>query len=389
MCDKKKHNTICLASANDCTACAACVSVCPKQCISMHEDREGFLQPKIDTKLCIQCHKCEKACPILNPITIPDDFETKAYAAINKDDEVRAQSSSGGVFFPLAQWVINQGGVVFGARWNDKWEVVHDYAEDIEGVKAFMRSKYVQSVVGDTLKQAKAFLESGRWVLYSGTPCQIGGLKAYLGKEYDKLVTVDLICHGVPSPGVWRSYLKDYFGKEKIVDINFRDKSEGWITSPCVSITTVTQISRSKQMENPYFRGFLTNVYLRNSCYNCRFKSVSRNTDITLADYWGVHLFCPEMCDDKGTSLVLVHSSNGHEVLSNILRDNDLKVQDNIIEYKAWNSAIENSVPVSKKRCYFFKAFGKRNRFSELVKYIDKDRLHIRIIRKLKKILIK
>ena len=173
-----RHNTICLASANDCTACAACVSVCPKQCISMHEDREGFLQPKIDTKLCIQCHKCEKACPILNPITIPDDFETKAYAAINKDDEVRAQSSSGGVFFPLAQWVINQGGVVFGARWNDKWEVVHDYAEDIEGVKAFMRSKYVQSVVGDTLKQAKAFLEAGRWVLYSGTPCQIGGLKA-------------------------------------------------------------------------------------------------------------------------------------------------------------------------------------------------------------------
>ena len=355
----------------------------------MHEDWEGFLQPTIDASVCVECHKCEKVCPILNPITIPEDFETKAYAAINKDDEVRAQSSSGGIFFPLAKWVIEQGGVVFGARWNDKWEVVHDFAEDLDGVKAFMRSKYVQSVVGDTLRQAKQFLDAGRWVLYSGTPCQLGGLRAYLGKEYEKLIQVDLICHGVPSPGVWRSYLKDYFGKEKIVDINFRDKRDGWLGFQCVTTTTTTTIYCEKQMENPYFRGFLTNVFLRNSCYDCRFKSVSRNTDITLADYWGVYLFCPEMCDDKGTSLVLVQSSKGHEVLSNILRDNNLKVQDNIIEYKAWNSAIENSVPISKKRYYFFKAFGKRNRFSELIKYIDKDRLHIRVIRKLKKILIK
>ena len=384
-----KSSTIHLASITDCTACAACVSICPKRCISMYEDKEGFLQPRIDVSLCIECHKCEKVCPILNPLPILDDFETKAYAVINKDDEVRAQSSSGGVFFPLAKWVIEQGGVVFGARWNDKWEVVHDFAEDLDGVKAFMRSKYVQSVVGYTLRQAKQFLDAGRWVLYSGTPCQLGGLRAYLGKEYERLIQVDLICHGVPSPGVWRSYLKEYHDGETILDINFRDKREGWLGFQCVTTTTTTTTYCEKQMENPYFRGFLTNVYLRNSCYNCRFKSVSRNTDITLADYWGVHLFCPEMCDDKGTSLVLVQSSKGHEVLSNILRDHNLKVQDNIIEYKAWNSAIENSVPVSKKRYYFFKAFGKRNRFSELIKYIDKDRLHIRVIRKLKKILIK
>ena len=385
---RKRDESILLASLKDCTACAACVSICPKQCISMHEDKEGFLQPKIDSSQCIKCHKCEKVCPILNQETIPSDFETQVYAAINNDDEVREQSSSGGVFFPLAKWVIEKGGVVFGARWNDKWEVIHDYAEDIEGVKAFMRSKYVQSVVGDTLRQAKDFLEAGRWVLYSGTPCQLGGLRAYLCKEYEKLIQIDLICHGVPSPAVWRSYLKDYFGKEEILEINFRDKREGWINFQTAIKTTTCEVCQ-KQMENPYFRGFLTNVYLRNSCYDCRFKSVLRNTDITLADYWGVHLFCPKMCDDKGTSLVLVHSSKGQEVLSNILRDNNLKVQDNIIEYKAWNSAIENSVPVSKKRYYFFKALGKKNRFSELVKYIDKDRLHIRVIRKLKKILIK
>ena len=275
-----------LASTKDCIACAACVSVCPKSCITMCEDKEGFLQPKIDPSACIECHKCEKVCPILNQETIPSDFETQAYAVINKDDEVRAQSSSGGVFFPLAKWVIEQGGVVFGARWNDKWEVVHDYAEDLDGVKAFMRSKYVQSVVGDTLRQAKQFLDADRWVLYSGTPCQLGGLRAYLGKEYEKLIQVDLICHGVPSPGVWRGYLKDYFGKEEILEINFRDKREGWINFQTVIKTTTCEVCQ-KQMENPYFRGFLTNVYLRNSCYNCRFRQNHRASDITLADYWG------------------------------------------------------------------------------------------------------
>lgn len=227
-----KQRKIQLASSNDCTVCAACISVCPKQCITMQEDREGVLQPKIDSKQCISCHKCEKTCPILTPAVIPNDFETKAYAVINRDEDVRAQSSSGGVFFPLAQWVIEQGGVVFGAKWNDKWEVVHDYAEDLDGVKSFMRSKYVQSVVGDTLRHAKAFLDEGRWVLYSGTPCQLGGLRAYLGKDYDKLIQVDLICHGVPSPSVWRRYLKECFRNERIVSINFRDKSNGWLSCP-------------------------------------------------------------------------------------------------------------------------------------------------------------
>ena len=384
--NQKKHNTICLASHEDCTGCAACVSVCPKQCISMHEDREGFLQPKIDTKLCIQCHKCEKACPILNPITIPDDFETKAYAAINKDDEVRAQSSSGGVFFPLAQWVINQGGVVFGARWNDKWEVVHDYAEDIEGVKAFMRSKYVQSVVGDTLKQAKTFLEAGRWVLYSGTPCQIGGLKSFLGKEYDKLVTVDLICHGVPSPGVWRSYLKDYFGKEKIVDINFRDKSEGWLGFQFFT-TTSTTTRRDKQMENPYFRGFLTNVYLRNSCYDCKYKSVHRISDITLADYWGVEKFCPEMHDDKGTSLVFLHTNIGEQTMSNLA--DTLKIDEQEIKRAiVHNNMMEQSVPYTSRRSRFYFYF-RFLPFQKLNFAIHKDWWYKRGINKIRKLLLK
>lgn len=382
---KMKQHMIHLAAAVDCTACAACVSVCPKQCITMREDREGFLQPKIDAKLCIECHRCEKVCPILNPVAIPNDFETKAYAAINKDDEVRAQSSSGGVFFPLAQWIIEQGGVVFGARWNDKWEVVHDYAEDLAGVKAFMRSKYVQSVVGDTLKQAKSFLEAGRWVLYSGTPCQIGGLKAYFGKEYDKLITVDLICHGVPSPGVWRSYLKDYFGKDKILDINFRDKSEGWLGSQCVTTITSNNTYCEKQMENPYFRGFLTNVYLRNSCYNCHFRQYHRMSDITLADYWGVDKICPEMHDNKGTSIVFAHTAKGYKLFK-VLIHGFKELQQELNNSISHNLAMCCNIPISSKRKNFFRFYQKDYNFNRLVKCIDNDKLLVRLIRKLRKI---
>lgn len=379
-----KDKNIHLATSINCTACAACVSACPKQCIAMQEDKEGFLQPKIDTKQCISCRKCEKVCPILNTPVISNDFETKAFAVINRDDEVRAQSSSGGVFYPLSKWVIDQGGVVFGARWNDKWEVEHAYAEDIEGVKAFMRSKYVQSVVGDTLKQAKAFLDAGRWVLYSGIPCQLGGLKTYLGKEYDKLVTVDLICHGVPSPGVWRAYLKDYVGRDKILNINFRDKQVGWLG---FQFFTTTTTRRDNQTANPYFRGFLYNVYLRNSCYDCRFRQYHRNTDFTLADYWGVDEVCPEMHDNKGTSIVFVHSQKGIRMLNQL--SSNLKILEQT-KSKAIlrNQGMEkNEEKPQTRNTYFilFRLLGFKN--SEFA--ISKFPMHIRVIRKIKKLIAK
>ena len=350
----------------------------------MHEDKEGFLQPRIDASVCIECHKCEKVCPVLNSIAIPNDFETKAYAVINKDDEVRAQSSSGGVFFPLAKWVIEQGGVVFGAHWNDKWEVVHDFAEDLDGVKAFMRSKYVQSVVGDTLGQAKQFLDAGRWVLYSGTPCQLGGLRAYLGKEYEKLIQVDLICHGVPSPGVWRSYLKDYFAKEKIVDINFRDKSEGWLGFQTAIKTTTSKVCEG-QMENPYFRGFLTNVYLRNSCYNCHFRQFHRASDITLADYWGVDKIRPDMHDNKGTSVVFAHTEKGENVLLTMSSDLHMITQDCDAVVSCYKAMIADYDKPQGRSTYFsyFSCLGFR--YSRLVIRIGD--LVVKINRKIRRVL--
>ena len=223
----KRKVKVSLASSSACLGCAACVSICPIDAIRMEEDKEGFLNPRIDSSLCFGCQKCEKTCPVLN--TIPENNgETKAYAAINKNEAVRMKSSSGGVFYSLAKWIIAHGGVVFGARFNTRWEVIHDFTETLEGIEPFMGSKYVQSFIGDTFRQAKRFLEDGRWVLFSGTPCQLGGLRSFLGKEYERLLQIDLICHGAPSPKVWKNYLKDYFEGRKIRSISFRDKENGW-----------------------------------------------------------------------------------------------------------------------------------------------------------------
>lgn len=338
----------------------------------MKEDREGFLQPHIDTKTCIGCHKCEKTCPIITPIKIPTDFKTQAYAAINKDEEVRMKSSSGGMFHALAKWTIEQGGVVFGARFNDQWEVVHDYTETIDGIEPFMRSKYVQSCIGDTFKQAKQFLDSERQVLFVGTPCQIGGLKAYLKKEYDNLLTTDFICHGIPSPGVWRTYVQELTKEDVLVNFNFRDKKEGWISRQCtITIDTNSESSYTKLLENPYFRGFRKDVYLRRSCYDCHYRTYHRISDFTIADYWGVEVNCPEMYDNKGTSIVFIHTSRAMNVFEN--KSSELAIKEQTRESAVFgnygmDSENPNWSPIKRKLFY---AKMNASSFHNAIKVID------------------
>lgn len=306
---KDKHN---------CCGCSACSSICPKHCITMQADNEGFLYPKVNEADCIDCGLCEKVCHELHPFE--ERKPQKVYAAINKDEEVRLKSSSGGIFHLLAEKTIAEGGVVFGARFDEQWQVVIDYAETMDGVRAFMGSKYVQARMDTAYADAKRFLKEGRKVLFSGTPCQIAGLNHYLRKPHDNLLTVDIICHGTPSPKVWDRYLDEVVtaGRKAIHDVQFRNKRNGW---KAFNFTMAYDKDEqavslfSHHQQNHYMRAFLRDMILRPSCYQCQAKSGRSYSDITIADFWGINTEMPEMDDDKGTGLVLVNTEKGQSAL--------------------------------------------------------------------------
>lgn len=347
-------NKIVIEGSEKCCGCTACFSVCPKRCITMSADREGFLYPKVDESLCIDCEQCVKVCPFHNPSE--SSMPTDVYAAYNKDEKIRLESSSGGVFTLMAEKIIHEGGVVFGARFTDDWQVDIAPAESIDGLAAFRGSKYLQASVGYSYKQTKEYLRQGRKVLFSGTPCQIAGLNHFLRKDYGNLITVDFACHGVPSPKVWKMYLQEVTeaGKKAIKDIKFRDKPKGWkrfnfTLSYDESDKSYTMSSCNG--ENQYMRAFLQDMILRPSCYNCQAKCGRSHSDITIADYWGIEHTIPKMDDDKGTSLLLVHTDKGHEALD----FSQMKyVKSDYKEALRFNPAIERSAKPHRHRKEFF-----------------------------------
>ena len=254
----------------DCCGCSACVQTCPKQCIRLEEDNEGFLYPSVNKSLCVECGQCDNVCPMLHGHEPQEPVGV--YAATNPDEGIRMQSSSGGIFSLIAENIIRQGGVVFGAAFNEDWEVTHCFAETVDGIARFRGSKYVQSRTGTTYAEAERFLKAGRKVLYSGTPCQIAGLKSFLRKEYGNLLTVDCVCHGVPSPGIFREYLRS--AVQPINKVNFRDKRTGW-KHYSVTVKSEDKESSGVYHDNGYMQGFLGNLFLRPSCYGCRFRRIT------------------------------------------------------------------------------------------------------------------
>lgn len=298
----------------DCCGCSACYSICPKSSIRMVEDQEGCLYPSVDVESCVGCGLCEKVCPIANPHD--SHLPIVSYAAIHEDEEVRLQSSSGGVFSALADWIIEKGGIVFGARFDDNWDVCHDWTDSKDGLQAFRGSKYVQSRIGACYKQVKAFLEGDYWVLFSGTSCQVAGLKEFLSKDYEKLITVDVICHGAPAPKAWRDYLNEM--NSGVLSVSFRSKIEGW-TNFHVRIGRKDGTFSDQVFHNDAFmRGFLSNLYLRPSCASCKFKSGRCQSDITLGDYWGVENVHPGLSDDKGISAVMLYTEKALRIVQKL-----------------------------------------------------------------------
>lgn len=292
-----------------CCGCGACAQRCPQSCITMQEDDKGFLYPVVDEAACVGCGLCEQACPFLNEGVDKAD-DVPAFAAVNSDRTIRESSSSGGVFSLLARLVMAHGGMVFGARFDEAWNVVHDGFDDMEAEARFRGSKYVQSVIGDTYSRAESLLKQGRPVLFSGTPCQIAGLRHFLGKEYDNLLLVEVACHGVPSPKVWREYLADISRKTLLTEVNFRSKTTGWKDYS----VRIGSLSR-RHDDDEYMGCFIKNYSLRPSCFNCRFKAGQSGADITLADLWGIETIAPHLDDGMGTSLVIVHTEKGRKHL--------------------------------------------------------------------------
>lgn len=361
----------------DCSGCYACTNICPVNCITMKSDSEGFKYPVVDYDKCINCGKCVAICPIINKKEVKR--EAQAYACINKDEVIRAQSSSGGIFTIIAENVIDNGGVVFGAAFDEELELKHSYVETKKDLAKFRGSKYLQSQIGSTYKEAKDFLDKGRTVFFTGASCQIAGLKSYLEKEYDNLLCADFICHGVPSPKVFKEYLNfcESKFKSKVKKISFRDKSRGWSKfSILISFENDKKICEITS-ENIYMKAFLNNVCLRPSCYDCKFKGLNRDSDITLADFWGIQKVLPKMDDDKGVSLIIVNSLQGRKMFNGlkeqmIYKDVELN---KIIKHN--NSAIK-SVKLKSKRAKFMKSL-KTMPFNEVVAKYCKPKLGRRI----------
>lgn len=294
-----------------CTGCRACEKLCPQNAIEMREDERGFLYPHIDYEKCIKCGICKSRCPINH---VEKKHNIEAYAAFNKDEKIRKQSSSGGVFTLFAEHVIDKKGVVFGVAFDNDFKVEHIKIEKKEDLAKLRGSKYLQSNTKNTYIEAKKVLEQGRLVYYSGTPCQIEGLYAYLGKDYENLITQDVICHGVPSPKIWESYLK--YKNRKIEKINFRSKEDCTWQNFEISFEYNDYKENMHHDEDVYMKLFLKDIILRESCYNCSFKKENRIADITLADFWGIDNVASHLNDQKGTSLLIVHS-NKAEALKN------------------------------------------------------------------------
>lgn len=302
-----------------CTGCQACTIVCPKNCISMEQNQNGFYYPVINPGKCVSCGKCQRACPVVNRYK-DDNQEPQCFIAFNRDEKTRRNSSSGGVYAGLAKFIIDGSGIVFGVALDADQKCSIVSCDSMEAVKRTYASKYVQADVRDTYKEAEMYLKEGKKVLYSGTSCQIGGLYAYLGKEYENLITVDLICHGVPSPKAWEEY-KDSIEREydsKIQNVNFRCKDTGWRVYALAAQMYNGKAVVEKVTENIYLRAFITHLTIRPSCYNCAFKQIHRQADITLGDFWAVNKWKKDLDDNKGISSVFLHSEKGKMLFDSI-----------------------------------------------------------------------
>lgn len=371
-----------IADKHDCCGCTACQSACPRQCITMRPDKDGFLYPVVRTADCIDCGLCLKVCPHLNPA---DSRQPLAqWAAVNTDTSERLASSSGGVFSLLAREILRRGGAVAGAAFASDWSVEHIIIQSPDELPRLRGSKYLQSRMADTYPQVKSLLQQSREVLFSGTPCQIAGLRKFLRKDYPRLFTVEVVCHGAPSPLAWETYIKDFIGESsRISSVTFRSKSEGWEKYRYELSLHSGQTNSEPFLDNPYMRAFISNLDLRPSCHNCKARAGRSGADITLGDYWGVGHHHPEADDDRGTSCVLAYTPRGRQVLEQLQSPGMLQATPTRYDWiLQGNPSLAHNMPEPSLRRPFMFLLRKRG-FRTAYRFAFSPALPLRIIRKL------
>lgn len=319
-----------ITSLEKCTGCQACKQICPHNAIDMIEDDEGFIVPQRNSN-CTNCRACVKICPIINNVKTGELLnESEVYLLRHKDNNIVKKSSSGGAFTAIVQEYDTGNCIIFGAEYENNFRVAHNFVQNGENIDRFRKSKYVQSDVKDTYVETKKFLLSGKKVIYSGTPCQIAGLRNYLGKDYINLLCVDLICHGVPSQKVFNKYI-DFLEKKtnsKVKSISFRERikeKDKW-NSRCVSIMLSNNQSIVQDLsENEYLKGYHSKLFYRKSCESCKFASIKRNSDITIADCWGIENVYKDIDANEGYSMVVVNTKKGAQLFDKIREKQEVK----------------------------------------------------------------
>lgn len=369
-----------------CTGCTACLNICPKKAISMVEGQDGFKYPVIDQEKCINCGICKKTCPVLN--TTSNNSINKCYVGYAKDDKTKENASSGGIFPLLANYILDNNGIVIGAAFDESNKLNHIAITNKKELEKLKGSKYLQSDLDNIFTYIKDNIKDNK-ILFVGTPCQVSGLKAFLKKDYENLICIDLVCHGAPSPKLFEKYIKELEQKynDKLTNYNFRDKSTGWDTYSNTATFKNNKITELNSKNN-YMKLFLSDIALRESCYKCNFKLGNKYSDITLGDFWGVSIFYPEMYDNKGVSCIIINTKKGLNIFDIIKKELRYKecTLDKIISS---NPSLNISCKYPKKRKSFFDELSFQAIDNLATKYKKNESLVKKIINRIKKIIKK
>ena len=357
-----------ISDKKKCCGCTACANICPQKAIKMEYDSEGFMYPTFDINKCTNCGMCDRICPVINKFNIKEKENFPiVYACYNINNEIRKKSSSGGIFYLLAKEVLKNGGIVVGASYDDDFSICHRIIYNKDELEKLMGSKYAQSEMRNIYRLVRENLIKGKKVLFSGTSCQVAGLKKFLIKEYDNLLCVDLICMGIPSNKIWKDYICNFYNKGKIKSINFKDKTYGW---DCFSVKVLYEKGEDIQVGrlNNYMQLFFKGINIRPICFECPFRGKNRISDFTLSDCWGINNFAKELNDNLGTSSVMIHSEKGNKIFES-LKD-ELKYKQITFEEATKNNiyALKTVKPNDERKKFFSEYKSNGTNFKRLIK---------------------